>query len=233
MRLTGIRYDSARRFTFKQRVLLCIAPPIMALFIRIFFAVCRVEVRDEENLRGTVERYGHVLLHIWHEDICVGPCHHRGTNAHTLVSHSFDGEMAARVLAWLGIRSVRGSSSQGGAEGLADLARAVEHIEIVGWTLDGPKGPRRVAKPGIARLAARTGIPVVPLAYEADRAWRMSSWDRLQIPKPGARILCAFGQPIPPPADESPEAVEATRLAVETGLNRLHAQLEAELQRDA
>ena len=92
--------------------------------------------------------------------------------------------------------------------------------------MDGPVGPRRVAKPGIAILAARTGLPIIPHAFTARPVWRLNSWDKFPIPKPLAKIRSAYGLPIPPPPDDSPEAVEATRLQVETELNRLHEEIE-------
>ncbi len=99
---------------------------------------------------------------------------------------------------------------------------------IVGWTLDGPRGPRREAKAGIAYVAARTGFPIIPNAFAVSKSWRLNSWDRMPIPKPGARIICSFGAPIDPPPDTSAAAIEKTRMEVESALNRLHADIERE-----
>ena len=114
-------------------------------------------------------------------------------------------------------------------DALSALVEAANTVPITGFTLDGPRGPRRVAKPGIAILAARTQLPIVPNAFVAERCWRLSSWDRHPIQKPFSRIICAYAPPVPPPPDDSPEAVESTRLEVETRLNGLHESLEAEL----
>jgi lysophospholipid acyltransferase (LPLAT)-like uncharacterized protein len=105
----------------------------------------------------------------------------------------------------------------------------VRKVPAVGFTLDGPRGPRRVAKPGMSILSARVRAPVVPLAYAVSRAWRLHTWDRLAVPKPFARILCALGPPIAPPADATPEAVEPHRERVERELNALHQVLEDEV----
>ena len=37
---------------------------------------------------------------------------------------------------------------------------------------------------------------IVPLGMVADRAWHASSWDRFTVPKPRARVVIAFGEPI-------------------------------------
>ena len=45
-------------------------------------------------------------------------------------------------------------------------------------------------------MASETGMPIVPLGMVADRAWHMKSWDRFTIPKPRARVIFHFGEPI-------------------------------------
>ena len=102
-----------------------------------------------------------------------------------------------------------------------------------GITLDGPRGPRRVAKPGAVILAGRTKSPMIPLVLAASTSWRMSSWDRLVIPKPFARIVCAYGDPIQPPLDDGEEEVERVRLVLERNLEVQQRTLEAELGNDA
>ena len=148
---------------------------------------------------------------------------------HTLTSYSFDGELAARTVARFGLKSLRGSSSRGGTDALRQLETAANLGCLIGWTLDGPRGPRRIAKAGAAYVAARTGLPIVPNAYALSKCWRFNSWDRMSLPKPGARIICRYGAPIAPPPNTSSTAVEETRVAIETALNRLHAEIEQEV----
>jgi lysophospholipid acyltransferase (LPLAT)-like uncharacterized protein len=140
--------------------------------------------------------------------------------------------MAARAVRHFGIFSVRGSSSHGGSTALRDLATALNRNTSVILTLDGPKGPRHTAKPGIAILAARTGVPIIPHAFAVDTAWQMKSWDRMRIAKPFARIISAYGPAIPPPKTTEPEAIEETRLLVESNLNQMYARIEAMLKQN-
>jgi lysophospholipid acyltransferase (LPLAT)-like uncharacterized protein len=73
-----------------------------------------------------------------------------------MVSHSADGAMQARALALLGFRVVRGSSSRGGARGLAAIVRAMRRGGVdAAFAVDGPRGPDGAVKPG----AARAGRP--------------------------------------------------------------------------
>jgi hypothetical protein len=173
-----------------------------------------------------LETEGRAIVAIWHESMGLAACHYRNTGFHTLTSYSFDGEFGARVVKRFGLSAVRGSSSKGGSDAVANLAEALNHVQAVGFTLDGPRGPRRVAKPGVAILSARTRTPIIPHAFAVYPAWRLRSWDQFPIPKPFGRIISAYGPPIPPPRDRSPDAVEEVRLAAERALNGLHEEIE-------
>jgi len=226
----GLQYESPRRFSLWQRAQLAVIPPVVAIAYKRLAAMCVFDMRDKEHFWNTYHHQGRILIAFWHEYLGLAACHFAGfPGAHTLTSYSFDGEMAARTVARFDLKSLRGSSSRGGVAALSQLQAAAEQGMSLGWTLDGPRGPRRKAKGGIAYLAAQTGMPIVPNAYALSSCWRLKSWDRFAIPKPGARILVAFAPPIAPPADTSRDAIEATRREVEEALNTLHAALEAEL----
>src|SRR5207249_6486727 len=70
----------------------------------------------------------------------------------------------------------------------SDLTRDMRAGRAAGFTLDGPRGPARVAQPGAVWLAKATGNPILPFHLEADRQWTLNSWDRTQIPKPFATV---------------------------------------------
>ncbi|HEO69922.1 MAG TPA: DUF374 domain-containing protein [Candidatus Hydrogenedentes bacterium] len=222
LRLPGLVYTSPYSFTRRERLQLLFLPPLIAFVLKALCRTCRWEVR---NAPGPTAR----LYAFWHEAMGLAAWQYRNSGGHTLTSYSFDGELAARVVQRLGMEALRGSSSRGGAQALDDMAEALRHV-IVGFTLDGPRGPRRQAKPGIALLAARATMPVIPMALVAQHCWRLNSWDRFPIPKPFSRVVCAYGSPIPPPATTTPEAGEAMRHRVEEELNALHAAIEAELE---
>jgi hypothetical protein len=209
-------------------VLLFLLPPLVSLCLRITLLTCRLEIRNPEHLTDEIEGHGKALVAFWHEVLALAMWRYRGAQYHTLTSYSYDGELAARVVRKFGLQALRGSSSRGGGEALHQMERALNMGITVGFTLDGPRGPRRVAKPGIAVIAGRSQTSVVPCAFVANRAWRLRSWDRFIVPKPFARMLCVCGPPIPPPTDDSPETVDRYRLQIEETLNTLHAALELE-----
>jgi len=93
---------------------------------------------------------------------------------------------------------------------------------------DGPTGPREVLKVGVIALARLSGAPIVPTAFGASREWRLHSWDEFRIPKPFARCVVRFGEPIRIPAGADRAALEAARKDVEAALRSLTWQVDEE-----
>lgn len=135
---------------------------------------------------------------LWHEHLLPLSVLHRGQGAVALVSRHRDGEILARVLERLGYGSARGSTTRGGAAAFRALVRAGREGRPLAVTPDGPRGPRRSAGPGAARVAAAAGLPLVPVAAAARPAWRLSTWDRFLVPAPGATVWVARGDPLDP-----------------------------------
>lgn len=225
MKIPGIVYTSPEKFSLGQRAALAIMPRAVASALYGLFKTCRWDIRNHAILKD-LERSGrHVLLAFWHESMGMAGYHYRGSGYHTLTSYSYDGEIAARVVACFGIHAVRGSSSRGGGMAVEQLTEVLRHA-TVGFTLDGPRGPRREAKPGIAVLSVRAGVPVLPVAFAPVRCKRLHSWDQFPVPHPFSRIICAYAPPIEPTTDTSREGIEAFRQHIETELNALHASIE-------
>lgn len=118
---------------------------------------------------------------------------HRGRAIHVLISESRDGEIIARITGKLGFGSVRGSSTRGGQQAVLQMAaRGREGFDLA-ITPDGPRGPRGSVHPGVVAVAARSGLPIIPVGVAADRAWRAHSWDRFLVPLPLARVWVVYG----------------------------------------
>jgi lysophospholipid acyltransferase (LPLAT)-like uncharacterized protein len=92
-----------------------------------------------------------------------------------------------------------------------------------GFTIDGPRGPARVAQPGAIWLAKATGNPVLPFHLEASSHWSLRSWDRTQIPKPFSTVALVVGEPMPVAGDAGEEQLEAARVELERRLQELEA----------
>jgi lysophospholipid acyltransferase (LPLAT)-like uncharacterized protein len=106
---------------------------------------------------------------------------------------------------------------------LRQLTRDIGAGRPVGFTLDGPRGPARVAQPGAVWLAKATGNPVLPFHLEADRSWTLNSWDRTQVPRPFATVSIAMGEPLEVPHDADEAGIESARLQLEERLRTLES----------
>lgn len=219
-------YSTPVSFTFRQQLSLTLLAPLVALVMRLLFGTCRVEVRNGHYHGDAEKRLGCVLLVFWHEVLPLAAWRYRGSGYHTLTSYSYDGEFVARVISWLGLRALRGSSSRGGGDALLRMQAAIDRRVTIGFTPDGPRGPRREMKPGAAVLGARTGVPVVPAGLAVTRCWRMKSWDKMVFPKPFSTIVCEYGEPIGPCAGEDTAAIEAKRLEIDAALNAVQRKVE-------
>ena len=174
---------------------------------------------------------GHPLIYVlWHGRILMAPWvnaelrQSKGARrVMVLASRSRDGELLARYVERFGLGVVRGSSSRGGASALRLLAAAVKAGQDVAIAPDGPRGPAGRVQPGVVVLAARTGVPVVPLGFAACPAKILRTWDRFLIPVPFARAAAVFGSPIAVGAGVDRASMGC---AIETALNEVTAAAE-------
>lgn len=127
-----------------------------------------------------------------------------------LGSRSRTADPIVRFTESLGHIVVRGSSSQdgrdkGGKAAKVEMAEKLLENKQGAVTPDGPRGPAYVVKPGIVDMASETGLAIVPLCAKANRYWQFKSWDKIQMPKPFARVDVYYGEPIHVPADLTSE----------------------------
>ena len=163
--------------------------------LRVLATSWRIGTEHEDRWRALYEaRRPHVFL-LWHEVLLPLLWQHRRQSIAIVVSEARDGQYLADFAVSLGYRAVRGSSTRGAARALLGAVRELQAGHAVAFTPDGPRGPRREMKRGIIAAAQRGGAVVVPLHAEADRAWRLHSWDRFMIPKFGAKVRVVYGRP--------------------------------------
>jgi lysophospholipid acyltransferase (LPLAT)-like uncharacterized protein len=139
-----------------------------------------------------------------------------GAKVHVLVSQHRDGRFIGAVVRRFAVNVVLGSSSRGGAAGLRTLVSLLGAGDHVAITPDGPRGPRRVAAPGVAQLAALSGVPVLPCAAQTSRRWTLRSWDCMVIPRPFGRGVVVCCPPIPVSRDGWQDAVPLIAEALNT-----------------
>src|SRR2546421_2386233 len=145
------------------------------------------------------------IMAFWHGRILSATYYFRRRGIVVITSENFDGEWIAGIIERFGYGTARGSTSRGARRALLQLTRDMAAGRPAAFTVDGPRGPARVAQPGAVWLAKATGNPGVPFHIESDRYWTANSWDRTMVPKPWARVAIAIGEPmeIDPRADEA------------------------------
>jgi lysophospholipid acyltransferase (LPLAT)-like uncharacterized protein len=167
------------------------------------------------------------IFAFWHGRILAATLYFRDRSIIVMTSENFDGEWIARIIERFGYGTARGSTSSGGKRAILQLMRELKAGHPAGFTLDGPRGPARVAQPGAVWLAMATGNPLLPFHLEASSAWTTRSWDRTQIPKPFSTVGLAVGEPLYVEPNASPEALEAARLELERRLSALENEARA------
>jgi lysophospholipid acyltransferase (LPLAT)-like uncharacterized protein len=163
------------------------------------------------------------IMAFWHGRILPATYYFRRRGIVVITSENFDGEWIAGIIERFGYGTARGSTSRGARRALRQLTRDIGAGRPVGFTLDGPRGPARVAQPGAIWLAKATGNPVLPFHLEADHSWTLNSWDRTQIPRPFATVSIAMGEPLDVRSDADESGIEAARLQLEDRLRILES----------
>jgi lysophospholipid acyltransferase (LPLAT)-like uncharacterized protein len=171
------------------------------------------------------------IMAFWHGRILPATVYFRRRGIVVITSENFDGEWIAGIIERFGYSTARGSTSRGAVKALVRLKRDMAAGKPAAFTLDGPRGPAKVAQPGAIWLAKATGNPVVPFHIESRRHWTLSSWDRTQIPKPFSDVAIAIGEPIEVPPDADEAAMEQARVMLEARLASVEARALAMLSR--
>jgi lysophospholipid acyltransferase (LPLAT)-like uncharacterized protein len=214
-------FATLSQYSLKQRILIHLADWTFFILIRLIGATVRFETQGTEHLQS-IEAKGKLPIYaVWHDRIFLGTYHLRNQGIVFLTSQSFDGEYIARFLQRFGYGAIRGSSTRGGAKGLVEMIRGMKRRLPMGFTVDGPKGPRHEAKSGAVLLAKKTGNPVLPFILQPRRFWTLNSWDKLQIPRPFTRAVFIYGRPITVEADAPDEQVKIKTDELQAELDEL------------
>jgi lysophospholipid acyltransferase (LPLAT)-like uncharacterized protein len=203
------------------------APAVAAWGVRLLGLTLSIR-RDERAVEPLWQAGAPVIYAVWHGQILLLPLLYGRRAVRVLASRSRDGEMLTRYIGRFGIEAVRGSSSRGGAAALRHLALWLKQGREVVVVPDGPRGPAEVVKPGIVGLARLSGAAIVPVAVGASSEWRLGSWDGFRIPRPFARCVARFGEPIHVPRVVDRRAEETARAEVEAALRALSSSVDHE-----
>ena len=217
--MTPTDWRASRAKRLQARLISIVGYPLIAALASTF----RWRKDGVEHVEAVARGGRQPIMAFWHGRILPSTYFFRRRGIVVITSENFDGEWIAGIIERFGYGTARGSTSRGAVKALVQLKRDMAAGKPAAFTLDGPRGPARVAQPGAIWLAKATGNPIVPFHIEASRHWTLRSWDRTQIPKPCARVAIAGGEPIEVPPDTDEPGLEQTRLRLEAALKLLEA----------
>lgn len=218
---------SKRQEKFYFRLLVALVQGVFWLIINCYFRFTRLRHVDAGGL-ATMRSGAPVMFAAWHGDMYYCSWIVNKWDMDVMASRSNSGSLAAAMLRASGNRPVRGSSSRGGMEALGAMVETMKSGRRAAIIADAPRGPAHVSKLGPALGAARSGCPILPAALCAQRRWQFPGWDRGWIPRPFARTVVVWGEPMHVPPGLGNEEMEAIRVQLTDRLNALARRAEEE-----
>ena len=210
-------------YSFGKKALIYLADRAFYGLLKHIGKTIRYETDAWENVEK-IERAGKIPIYsFWHNRIFAGTYFFRERGIVIITSQSFDGEYIARFIQRFGYGAVRGSSTRGGVGALVEMIRLSKKGLPMGFSVDGPRGPRYVAKTGAVLLAKKTGNPLMPFVFECEKFWTLNNWDKMQIPKPFTRAKLFIGEPIYVAKDADEAEIENKRLELQRKLDEAAA----------
>jgi len=214
--------------SFLQRAQISVVSWLASAVIGLIGRTLRMTITFEEGSMPGLHAISPGIYPFWHRCVLPATWLFRNENIGVLTSLSRDGEYIARVIRRFGFVPVRGSSSRGGQRGLREMEAMVKAGAAVAFTIDGPRGPRYVAKKGPVLLARLTGLPITAFYVAVEKSWVLKTWDRMVIPKPFSRAYVRVAKFIYVPADADDAALEYHYAEMRAALDRVTKFAEAQ-----
>jgi lysophospholipid acyltransferase (LPLAT)-like uncharacterized protein len=210
-------------YSLKERLLIRMADLALFVLIKLIGSTVRFEINGWE-IWEEASRDGVPIYTFWHNRVFLATYFWQHRRIVVMTSQSFDGEYIARFIQRFGYGAARGSSTRGGTGAIVEMVRLMRARCPTAFTIDGPRGPKYVAKMGAILLAKKTGRPILPFTITASRVWTAkNSWDQFQVPWPFTRARVDIAPPIYVAADADESILKAKRDELQRildGINR-------------
>lgn len=220
------KLDDLSVYGFRDRLVIRVIAITFYLATGLIGWTLRWEVRGREHIEQIQADGSRTIFAFWHVCIITATWYWRNLGIIVMSSVSRDAEYTGRVIKRFGYGTSRGSATRGGGRALAEMASCLENGMDVAFTIDGPRGPAYVAKPGAVTLARHTGQPILPFHIAVKRQIEVPSWDRLEIPVPFTRAITLIGEPIFVPREATAEEIAAKQQNLQSSLDDLRRQAE-------
>ncbi len=217
------KFANLSSYSPKQRFLIRAADLAFFVLIKVIGRTIRWQVEGWENWEAAT-RAGQVPIYtFWHNRVFLATYFWQKRRIVVMTSQSFDGEYIARFIQRFGYGAARGSSTRGAVGAIIEMTRLMRSGEPTAFTIDGPKGPRHIAKMGAVLLAKKTGQPILPFTITATRFWEAKrSWDGFQVPLPFSRARVDIAPPIYVAAETGDDGLAAKRDELQATLDEIN-----------
>jgi lysophospholipid acyltransferase (LPLAT)-like uncharacterized protein len=189
--------------------------------IALIGATVRWESEGDSYLDDIYKSGHRAIFTFWHGRIFPATYYWRNRGIVVMTSMNRDGEIIAQCIQRFGYGAARGSSTRGGFRALAEMAREIREGRDAAFTIDGPRGPRYIAKQGPVLLALKTGAAIFCFHISMKRKIQFKSWDQFQIPMPFTKAVVLKAPPIWVPADSTEEFLRSLHERMQTTLDTL------------
>ncbi len=207
----------------RKRFLIRAADLAFFFLIKLIGSTIRWQVDGWENWEAATSDGRIPIYTFWHNRVFLSTYFWRQRRIVVMTSQSFDGEYIARFIQRFGYGAARGSSTRGAVGAVIEMTRLMRAGCPTAFTIDGPKGPRYVAKMGAGLLAKKTGQPILPFTITAEHFWEAKkSWDGFQVPKPFSRARVTIAPPIFVPADADETMLNAKRDELQQAMDKIN-----------
>jgi Uncharacterized protein conserved in bacteria, COG2121 len=204
---------------------------LATLVLRILGWTIRLDTSNLRDLPDPLHGYlpptTPIIYTFWHNQILAATLFFQQRGIVVMTSMSRDGDIIAEVIRRFGFGAARGSATRGSVGALKAMARAIRQGADAAFTIDGPKGPRYLAKEGAAMLASVSGAPIQPLCIVTEDYWTLNTWDGFRVPKPFTVGHVFYGQPIWVRRGATAEEIADATARLQAELDNLLSQWEA------
>lgn len=193
------------------------------LLTRVVGATLRLKTVGYEK---AMELEGGKIFLVWHGRTFIAALLFRKKRFWTIISHSNDGRLQAKIFNKFGFNLIRGSSGDGGIKALIESIRVLKKRHTMAFTPDGPLGPSHIIKQGVLLMAKKSGAAIIPMGFSAQRRWLVPSWDKYMVPYPFSKGIIIFGDPVWISSKTTSDEEEVIRINLEKTMCSLEEQAE-------
>jgi len=176
----------------KKPVLFVLGALVRAL-TSLLFLTLRVQITGKKELQTAAK--GPLIIALWHDSLLLTGLLRKvlpTKMVSPVVSNSRDGRLlAAYADTYKNVESIFVPHNMRHAA-LLQSVEAIKEGKALLITPDGPRGPRHVVKPGIFFAQEKSGAQIFAMSWTSSSFWQLKSWDKMQIPKPFAKITLSF-----------------------------------------